>query len=194
MEKSLFSLLSVNVNELPKASFAQITYYTNESKLTKADKAIIGCSVVEKRTSLNNVQLCYSFESAVNRHIDAIVGKSADDYKASAPKGMHWVKYPLILESDKEQGKYYLRMYLCKNTKSEKTYFCDGKEATQEQLAKITEILAAKPKYGSAKQAAAGLSEEEQVKPQATAFENIIELHAFGDTYKGQGGKQAQLA
>ena len=185
MEKSLFSLVSVEVANLAKASFGSLVYFTKESKLTKGDKATIGCSIVEKLTTLKNVQLCYSYGSAVNRHIDTLVGKDAPDYQVQAPSGMHWVKYPLVLESNKEQGKYYLRAYLAKNTESDKVWFVDGKQATAEQAKAIDQILANKPTYGCAKQAASGLDEQDQVKPIAIAFENIVELHAFGDMFKG---------
>lgn len=184
MEKTIFSLVSVAVENLARATFGSIQYYTTESRLTKADKAVIGASVVEKLTTLNGIQICYSYGSAVNRHIESVVGDS-NEYQVEAPKGMHWVKYPIVLESNKEQGKYYLRTYLTKNTKSDKVWFVDGKQATAEQVKVIESILASKPTYGCAKQERAGLAEENQVKPQSTAFENIISLHAFGEVFNG---------
>ena len=174
-----------NLANISAATFGSVTYLTIE-RLTKSELAQVGACVVEKLCVMDNIQLAYDYESAVNRHIDKVVGKDTPDYQAEKPRGKFWVNYPLILGADKDPNTLYLRTYIAKNTKTQKQYFCDGVPATDEQVAKIREILAAKPKKVCQKQADAGLeSEREQVTLRDITLANIIELRAFGEVWKG---------
>ena len=94
-------------------------------------------------------------------------------FDESKPNGKHWVKYPLILQSDKDDSQYYLRLTTRKSMKSVSIYLIDGKPCTDKvELAKLEEWL---PKhYESKKQAALGLTEEEQVSVFDYKVESII--------------------
>lgn len=182
--KSLNQLVAIET--IAPASFGSVSYKTT-CRLTKADLAQVGANVVEKIATLDNIQLAYNYESAVNRRIDRVVGKDTEDYQAEKPKGKHWVKFPLVLASDKDETTLYLRTYRAKNTTTrEKIYYCDGVPATPEQVATIEQILAAKPKYGCTKQQAAGLENKDEVKVLDITLSNIIELRAFGEIWVPQ--------
>ena len=183
--KTISELATINPATINPATFGSVTYLTKE-KFNKSELAQVGACVLEKMVVLDNCQLAYNYASAVNRHIDAVVGKDTDDYQAEKPRGKFWVNYPLILGADKNPETLYLRVYLAKNTKAKNVYFCDGQPATDEQIAKIKEIKASKPKTLCKKQADAGLeNEDEQVIPRDITLANIIELRAFGEIWSG---------
>jgi hypothetical protein len=82
-----------------------------------------------KRSKVSDVYLYQGeYENLVNNRRDK--NDLDKTFEAVAPKGMHHVDgHPLLLQSDKDANKYYLRTYYPKNqnTRTHVEYLLDGK-------------------------------------------------------------------
>lgn len=114
------------------------------------------------------------YESMVNRAIDR--AELDAEFKA---EGLPWGEWVKGLEGRviEHKGSYYLRAY--QPVTIECTYTINGVKATDAEVAMI-EAEIYRNANGSKKQAAAGLSTEEQVKVVAFQFDKITEFHAGG--------------
>ena len=175
------SFLNV-IRNVRKGTFAMISYHSTE-KLPK----YLGFSGEVTKVTNGVIQLNYSYESAVNNHIEKNGGERTFEAQ-SLPWG-HWFIDNLVIEHN---GKLYLRAYVQGGSNGLKTqYFVDGKEATEEQVQTITEYK--NKRNGSNAQAQHGLEEGQQVKPFNVAVENIIALTCGECKYnKLEAVKQAQ--
>lgn len=94
---------------------------------------------VHKLTTYYNMLLGNNYQNTVNsRRISE--GKEAN-FVAQAQRGTHWFD-AFFNESDKELGKYYLKMgYRRSGSKSSFVYLVDGRVATEEEVATIEYYL-----------------------------------------------------
>lgn len=80
-----------------------------------------------------------NYSTAVENKAEKITGERVT-FEAEKPKGMHFVKLPngefsrIILESDKEPGKYYARLTFSSNDKPYSVYLANGKEIEKSAL------------------------------------------------------------
>lgn len=101
-------------------------------------------------------------------------------YIAEKPRGRSWVDglEGILLVSDNDPNKFYLRISENKNTKRHTEYFVDGKQATDEQIAVIKEFSPSKS-YSCKKQLEHGIAEEDVVVVKDVLLENIVSIQ-FG--------------
>lgn len=124
-----------------------------------------------KRTIYKNVTFQRSYEHSVENRADNPL-----PYVVEKPSGMTWVEGAegILLRSDTDPTKFYLRISENKNTKYETTYYHNGTEVSAEGLAAIRE--ATPPKKICPKQAAYGVSEENAVNVKSINLNNIIAI------------------
>ena len=149
------------VENVKAGTFAHIEYESIE-KLPK----YLNLGEVKKIVS-GNVQLRYNYENAVNNRLEN-QGDERTFEAQSLPWGQWFIPNLIIAHKDET----YLRFYTFKGAEMESTYFVDGREATPEEVATITDYKKAHSKTSKA-QSAAGL-DENQVKPCAVNTRNII--------------------
>ena len=171
--KTLFEIVS----DIKGAKIASIRY-VKEEKVPKK-YGLIG--VVQKDVQMQ-VQLNWGYENVVNTRLE----KQGDErvFKAQSLRWGAWFEgqvNKIILH----KGELYLRAYtMNSNTKKVVEYFVDGVPATAEQIAIIKEYEQSKNKV-SATQSESGLTEN-QVKPMAIKFANIVELRVNGIVYNAK--------
>lgn len=114
---------------------------------------------------------CYDYEKAINRKLTAD-GKESD-FKADGLNGYEWIVYPIIKKSLKTNT-LQLTVTFKSNDKTtfETKYLVGGEIANEEQDSFIREHLYVAPQ--SAKQAAYGISEEDQIKVRNYKLDNVI--------------------
>lgn len=96
------------------------------------------------------------------------------------PKGRKWAQFPYLLASE-DNSKEYLRTFLVRdNNPRNLTYFVDGRKATAEETAEIKRTMV-RPQQ-SAKQAAEGLTGQDQVMPRDYAMPSIASITINGQT------------
>lgn len=125
---------------------------------------------ITKITKVSNAR-CYDYEKAVNRKL-AKDGKETD-FKSDTLKGYDWIVYPIIKKSLKTDT-LQLTVTFTKGDKTtfETKYMVGDNMATEEQTAWIKEHLYVTPQ--SAKQTAAGVSEEDQIMVRNYKLDNIL--------------------
>lgn len=109
-------------NEIKNGTFGVVITTETEPRMRKTNNPYFGR--VRKVTRLTNVAIGYGYENVVNAHLDR-EGKTAD-FEADKPKGKHWVTYPTILASDKDESIEYLRTTMRKNTTTRSVFTLDG--------------------------------------------------------------------
>lgn len=131
---------------------------------------------VEKETTYSNITFQRDYQSAVENRAD-----NKEPYNVEKPKGMTWVEglEGIILVSDKDPNKFYLRIAENKNTTRKTTYFIGDRQATESELEIIKENLPTKS-HICKKQIEYGVSEENLVIVKSIALENIKSIK-FGD-------------
>lgn len=107
----------------------------------------------------------------------------ARDFQADKPRFGEFISPNKVIEYN---GTAYLRMYINKNQVGVGTteYFVNGVKATADEIATIKKHT---DNGGSAKQAAAGVKADDEVKPIAPKLENIIAMTIDGVKYVLQG-------
>lgn len=154
------------VETLNKGSFTTVSL-VNEPKMNKKNNPYIGR--VTCKTTYKNCRLGCSYEKS----IDASLGRNNIEgkFETEKPFGMHFIN-DFILQSDKDENQYYLRVQMYADTKTDKIYYLDGQELTDTDI--LAEIKSFMPKPStSAKQANMGLTEEQQVIVRSIKLENI---------------------
>jgi hypothetical protein len=137
--------------------------------------------VVTKVASNMQVQLNYNYENAVNNRLER-----QGDTRIFTTQELPWGKWVKGQENKliEHKGELYLRIYLMKNTKSDKAYFVNGVAATQEQVATIQ--MYERSKYTqSGTQAEVGLTEN-QVMPKNVKLSGILVLKTDGQVITPQ--------
>lgn len=83
------------------------------------------------------------------------------------------------------KGKYYLQYFIDSEQKSEKTYFVDGRSATNDELKTIKEWEFAKytKRSVSRPQSECGITKDNEVIVRTVALENIITLQTGDNDY-----------
>lgn len=123
-------------------------------------------------TRYTNISFQRNYENACTNRAD-----TTEKYIAEKPKGMSWVNglEGILLVSDTDPNKFYLRINENKNTTHHTTYFIDGKEATAEEVAIIKEHL---PKRNNIckKQLDFGIAEDDMVVVKSISLENIASI------------------
>lgn len=153
------------LTSVAKGAFANIEY-RSEVKGVKR----LGLGDVTKVVKMN-VQLNAEYESSVNRRLE----KQGDEptFKAQGLPFGEWLVPNKVITYN---GKLYLRAYSFKNSNPQTTYYINGRVATESETKILVDHFAKKNPQVSHTQESAGLTEN-QVKPFAVAFENIISLH-----------------
>lgn len=96
------------------------------------------------------------------------------------PKGRKWAQFPYLLTNE-DNSKEYLRTFVVRdNNPRNLVYFVDGRRATAEETAEIKRTMV-KPMQ-SAKQAAEGLTGQDQVMPRDYAMPSIAAITIEGQT------------
>ena len=127
---------------------------------------------VTKVTHYGNVTFQREYTKSVENRSD-----NDAPYAVEKPNGKHWVEgcEGVLLESDKEEGKYYLRMSENANTKRESVYYVDGRLATDEEV-EIIKAHLPKPSTICKKQIEYGVDPEHQVIVKDITLANIINI------------------
>lgn len=161
----LLNIIS-NVNNNPFVSIETIT----EVKMNKRNNPFYGR--VTKHYS-GVVQIGYSYQNSVNNRLEKI-GIERDFVADSLPWG-EWVK-GLENKVLTHKGEYYLRVYEVNNPQQKPTItiLLDGNEVDAITLKEIQKYII--QKTASAKQTNMGLADEQQTKPRAIKFSNVIKL------------------
>lgn len=138
---------------------------------------------VQKITIMRNVALGYDYQRNVNLRLERKgIDKTIETKK---PSGKSWFDYPYILQSVSNNEKHYLRCTMRPSMKSVSVYLIDGQLCKDEkqlnELKKWTE-----KKSSSKKQAALGLSEEEQVKVFDYSVDSILIVEQGDKIYVNQ--------
>lgn len=126
----------------------------------------------------------YTNLSFQRNYANACTNRAEDNstpYIAEKPKGRSWVEglEGILLVSDTDPNKFYLRVSENKNTTRQTTYFVDGNEATAEEVAIIKEFLPTKKTYVCQKQIENGIAEDNQVIVKDFCVDNIVSIQ-FG--------------
>ena len=189
MKKDLKDLVATFVATIGKNQMGgQIVYRATETKMKKGTKNARSLAYakffdeekgewnVEKSTKYINVTFQRDYASAVQNRSD-----NTEKYDVEKPKGMTWVKglEGIILVSDNDPNKFYLRIAENKNTKRETTYFVSGRNATDEELTIIKEHLP-QSNHTCKKQIDFGVDEENLVIVKSIDLANIVSIK-FGD-------------
>lgn len=141
-------------------------------RMNKGEAALFD-GVVEKVAIVKNGFLGRNYERNCHAH-------GADEtFTAQKPSGMHWCDgfEDVLLQADRDADKFYLRVSFDKQTSVEVHFLIGGRVATEAEATSIKAILAAKVKP-SAKQKAAGVTEEVIVR--SYGIDNILTIKAWG--------------
>lgn len=157
------------LNGMVRNTFGVVVTTSTEPRMNKTGNPYFGR--VRKVSVITNVALGRDYQNAVNARLER-EGLAAD-FKAEKPNGKHhFGEGGYLLQSDKDETKFYLRLTENKNTTRKVVWLLDGREATDDEVAAIKAFI---PLYGgSAKQAAFGLNEE--VKVTDVLLENVTEI------------------
>lgn len=168
------------IEELKKGSYMQVITCT-EPKMRKTNNPYIGR--VEKITLYYGVRTGVDYANCINNAMQR-VGIDDTQFIADAPRGMQWAAYPFILKSIKDESQLYLRISIDKSSKSVSYWNVDGRLATDAEVAVIKNFLPAVS--GSAKQAQAGLENEDQIQVRSIKFENIVYIKQGEREYRDE--------
>ena len=152
----LVTLIQSAIKTLIKGQFGifLVVKSSCDKKLKKSGSHYLGR--IEKVTMLSNAKVGASYKGMVQ-------AKADEKFTPQPLKGMHWVLYPFIKESDKS-GKQYLCVNYRKcdaRTAFKSYYLLDGKLATKEQIDEFKAYFYAEKKEQPQTQVAVGVSEEE---------------------------------
>ena len=130
-------------------------------------------AVVRKVAIVRNGFLGRNYERCVQRRQDG----EHPAYEAEKPSGMHWMRgfEDVVLEGDRDPSKHYLRVAFDRMSSTRTAYIVNGREATREEADAIRRVLAAKAKP-CAKQAAAGVADEDEVVVRSYSTDNIVSI------------------
>lgn len=154
--------------EIQNGTFGVVINTETEPRMRKTNNPYFGR--VRKVTRMTNVAIGYGYENSVNARLER-EGKDAD-FQAEKPNGKHWICYPNILASDKDESQLYLRTTMRKNTIPKSVYTLDGQVVTDPTtLAEIKSFI-----YSSAKPTNQGLNEGDEVIVRDYKLENVISI------------------
>ena len=156
------------VSTLTKGTFGIVIETETEPRMRKTDNPYFGR--VTKRSRIVNVAIGYDYENVVNNRRER-EGKAAD-FVSDKPKGKHWVEFPTILASDKDEGQQYLRTTMRANTKPTSVFLLDGKvveDATAIEQIKSFIQSSYKPQNQ-------GLEEGNEVIVRDYKFESVVRI------------------
>lgn len=136
-----------------------------------------------------NLQLGIDYEKSVNNRLKK--NGISEKFEAEQLPWGHWFEYtnekgenvscfPRLIE---HKEKMYLRLYKAKNTSIRIAYYIDGERVSYESIKDYLK----QESHESGKQAAAGLTEEEQAKPFTPKFETIRVMKINRTTYNVVG-------
>ncbi len=136
-----------------------------------------------------NLQLGIDYEKSVNNRLKR--NGISEKFEAEQLPWGHWFEYtnekgenvscfPRLIE---HKEKMYLRLYKAKNTNIRIAYYLDGERVSYESIKDYLK----QENHESGKQAAAGLTEEEQSKPFTPKFETIRVMKINHTTYNVVG-------
>lgn len=151
--------------------FATLTYKSTVSGL----KRILGCEPTKICTM--GVQFNYSYENAVNNRLEK-AGETPDFEAEPLPWGVWQTPNKTIAH----KGNVYVRFYTYKNAPHTAQYFVNGLQAEGDTLQVILDKVKKDADKESARQANAGLTDN-QVRPFAINADNIISITIDGNTY-----------
>lgn len=169
-EKKTFNEVVVELVLMTKGcKDAAITTYTD----TRMPKYFFGEKVMKLSTKLVNIGGDYERRCA-NR-------SESGSYEAEKPYGKHFVEFPYLLASDKDESTLYLRTYPSnlKPNDAQNVYYIGEREATEEETATINEWYRSR-NYNCTKQLQAGIDANNQVICRDYSIDNIISISANG--------------
>lgn len=158
-------------NNLTRNTFGICVVANTEPKMRKTNNPFLGR--VRKVSTYTNVALGRDYQAAVNSRLEQSGEKA--DFVAAPPRGMHhYGQGGYLLQSDSDENKFYLRLTMNRNTKIVSRYVVDGREATEAEVEAIKSFLPSVAPSG--KQAASGLTDEDQVRLVSVNIDNIEEV------------------
>jgi hypothetical protein len=192
MNTNTFNVQFVNTNEisvvktlsdnLKKGASVQVVSY-KETKMNKGTKnnrnPFLGR--VFERTTIGGWAVGTNYSNACQNAAD----RSGSEETFEAKKSWH-VYYNDFFETDKATGmKFYLQLQKSAKTgcKTEKVYFVDGVEATEEQVSAIEAWLPSSEKKQSSSQVEAGIDAEHERNYILVALANIESIKQGDFTY-----------
>ena len=126
------------VESVKKGTMGVNILVCTEPKMNKRNNPFYGR--VRKVSIRTNIRFGIDYESSVNGRLES--ENKVADFSAEKPNGKHWVNYPYLLGSDKDDNQKYLRVYPCENTKNHTYYIIDGERfATDEEVEIIKSFL-----------------------------------------------------
>lgn len=136
-----------------------------------------------------NLQLGIDYENSVNNRLKK--NGIGEKFEAEKLPWGNWFEYtnekgktiscfPRLIE---HKGNMYLRLYKAKNTSIRTNYYLDGNRVSYDSIKDYLK----EENHESGKQAALGLSEEEQSKPFTPKFESIKVMKINHTTYNVVG-------
>lgn len=171
--ENMVNQFSNGIKNYNKGTFGTCVETLTIPKMNKGGKSGIASNPlfgrVTKITRYTNVRLGVSYESVVRAKLERN-GENPDNWQGQASSvGEHYNEY--LLKSRKDDNMYYLKIGLFPNTKTESTYFVDGRPATKEEVETINAYLPAKSE--PAKQIAAGIPADEVYNIVSPKLENV---------------------
>lgn len=94
---------------------------------------------VHKAKLMTNVGLGYNYKK--NREDEQKANGEEVGFTPKKPSGLHWVNFPFILQSDKDETKFYLRVNHRNKMKSKSIYLLDGKPCDAATLREIMQFI-----------------------------------------------------
>ena len=122
-----------------------------------------------------------NYASAVSNRLDKNESQIEHLFSSEKPSGKHWVDdyENIVLQKDSDENTFYLRTYYnLANNKPKTTYYVNGEQASDEQLAEIKNWV--KDSSYSAKQNDAGLEKERQIVVRDYKIESVRKIK-FGE-------------
>lgn len=172
------------VSLLTKYSGSMLLDTSTELKMNKGGKGGIepnpfyGRDVRREKVSVYEVGVSYREKISEALLAEGETQEKRDEFGAALPWGEYEVRDKVVAHN----GKRYLRCYPVKGAETMEKILVDGSDAAPEELETIMSY--AQKKGGSRKQEAAGISEENRVRPLLFAFDNIIYAVFGGKKYE----------
>lgn len=153
-----------------------------EPKMNKRGNPLFGRV---KKLAVYNCQYAFSYENAVNNRLE----RQGDERNFNA-QTMLWGTWVIGYENRIKihKGEYFARFYRAKGCRAIVTYYVDGREATEEEIATIKAFTPLRKP--SETQNAVGLTSN-QVEPFDIALKNIVSLTINGTTIVAQNSASA---
>lgn len=158
------------VSKMNKGTFGIEIVTETEPTMRKTNNPFLGR--VKKITTYTNAILGVDYQNCVNNRLER--NGCEANYIADAPKGKkHYNAF--FYQSLTDEGTFYLKIGMYKNTKTASRFVIDGHDATSEEVALLQTFIPAK-NTTCQKQADAGLDTSEQYSIVTPKANNVLSV------------------